>query len=167
VPSLAVEEQVAGGLGERIEASLARRSAEQAATASRAPSLVVGTDAPLANELLDAARRAIESDAPRVDVVLAPALDGGFVLIGGPALPSGALSAVSWGGGDVLQETRRALTRAGLSVAEAGSGDDVDDLEGLERLAARLAIDPAISPRMSRWLEDGGFLPGVARKVPR
>lgn len=163
VAGLAIEMQAEGGLGERIEASLARRASELAAPSSRA-SFVVGTDAPLPSELLDAARSALAGAA---DVVLAPARDGGFVLLGGVVLPEGALARVPWGTDRVLQETRRALHRAGLSVAEVASGDDVDDLAGLERLALRLAAEPALSPRMSRWLDGRSLVPGVAHDVPR
>ena len=67
-------------------------------------------------------------------VVLTPAEDGGYALIGmrgrvHPALFSG----VHWGSGRVLSETRRNARRAGIALTEVDSAWDVDRWQDVKR----------------------------------
>ena len=110
-----------GDLGDR----LARATAAVPAAAREAPSpvVVIGTDCPgLTTGLLRAAFDALDDH----DVVLGPAADGGYYLIGlrrpAPALFAG----VAWSTDRVLAQTRSAAERAGLGVALLPTLSDVD-----------------------------------------
>ena len=122
-------EQGDGDLGARI----ARRFA--AAFDSQPPTqrcIAVGADTPtLPPEQVIAAASALDSH----DAVISPALDGGYVLLGMRALQPALLRDIPWGGSAVAERTRRAATAAGLRFAELEGWYDVDDLEGLKRLA--------------------------------
>ena len=113
-----------GDLGRRMLTAIERAGG---------PVLVIGTDCPaLTPAHLCAAAEALRGS----DVVVAPAEDGGYVLIG-MARPHPALfSAMTWGGATVMAETRLRIARAGLSCRELSVLWDVDrpsDLERLER----------------------------------
>jgi hypothetical protein len=138
------ERQSEGTLGDRIAAALALRLAEGARAA-----LVVGTDCPLLHAaLLDACVVALQA----ADVVLVPATDGGFVLIGARRPATGCLTGVPWGGPHVLEATERSVASGGLSVERVGEAEDVDDLDTLRRLARHLASHPEEAPRTAAWL---------------
>jgi hypothetical protein len=135
-----------GDLGERLERVLARGLEEAGAV------LLVGGDVPgLPGAHLDAARGALA----RHDVVLGPAEDGGFYLIGAARLPAGALAGIRWSAADTLDRTEEALARAGLSLARAPAWLDVDEPEDLPRLVRVLADRPDAAPRTRRALRGG------------
>jgi len=144
-----VERQVGGDLGARVHGAVAGRHRVGARRV-----LVLGTDCvELPDELLDGAAAAL-LDA---DVVLAPAADGGYVLVGARRLPAEALAGVRWGTGTALADTEAACRLAGLSVARAPGSADVDTVADLERLATRLATAPSgRAPRTRAWLAARG-----------
>jgi hypothetical protein len=79
------------------------------------PTLVVGSDCPaLKPEHFEAAAAALGE----ADVVLIPAEDGGYVLIGARAPQPGLFSGVSWGTATVLAETRARIAKLGLKSVE-------------------------------------------------
>jgi rSAM/selenodomain-associated transferase 1 len=125
-----------GSLGVRLQRQ------RQCARADGARAVViVGSDLPeLAAADLEAAFASLE----RVPLVLGPARDGGYWLIGlsGPALAApagpgatlftGQDRAVAWGSGEVLAQTLAAAQAAGLGwrlLAERGDLDRPEDLE--------------------------------------
>ncbi|MBV8033265.1 MAG: TIGR04282 family arsenosugar biosynthesis glycosyltransferase [Betaproteobacteria bacterium] len=115
-------------LGERMERALAASLRRFRAV------LIVGCDLPELGpgEL----RRAARLLRGACDVVLAPAEDGGYGLIGARR-PSGfAFRGIEWGGKRVLEQTRCALSAARLRVRELAPVWDLDRVEDLERLAA-------------------------------
>jgi len=93
-----------------------------------APALLIGTDAPdLPDSHLEQAFRDLETH----DLVLGPAEDGGYVLIGmREALPQ-IFREVPWSTPDVLRVTRERAT--GLSVSLLPPWYDVDTKADLER----------------------------------
>ena len=117
-----------GSLGTRMKRQLLiQRSAKQAA-------LVIGSDLPDLNrhDLLLAAERLAERD-----LVLGPASDGGYWLIGLSARLLDAperwpLSGIPWGGPQVCQSTLKAAWRAGLSTDLLPERQDVDHLSDLD-----------------------------------
>jgi len=123
LPGVALAVQPEGDLGARMMAAIA---------AVGGPVLVVGTDCPglTPEHLRDAARALVDG----VDVVIVPVDDGGYGLIGmrwpEPALFAG----MTWSTSSVMAETRRRLTRLGLSWREPVRLWDVDVPEDLERL---------------------------------
>lgn len=125
VPSaIRVAPQGDGDLGARIGRAM---EAAFAAGASRVVS--IGIDCPdLTSEHLALAFDALE----RSDVVLGPAKDGGYWLIGARARAPALFADVPWSTPDVLALTRRRAREAGWSLAELKTLSDVDTPADLE-----------------------------------
>jgi rSAM/selenodomain-associated transferase 1 len=119
--------QSGGGLGERMYHALRDGL-------TRAQSVVlVGSDCPdLCRDYLSAAFAALEN----AEVVLGPADDGGFVLIGCRQLRPRMFANVVWGGSDVLESTQRALQSEGLGSHLLSTLYDVDTPDDLLRWRA-------------------------------
>jgi rSAM/selenodomain-associated transferase 1 len=104
------------------------------------PTLVTGSDCPALNatHLQEAARGLRDAD-----VVLIPAEDGGYVLIGTRAPQPGLFTDMTWSTDTVLAETRRRIAALGLRAVELAPLWDVDtegDLARLERELPELAL---------------------------
>ncbi|MGH6665262.1 MAG: TIGR04282 family arsenosugar biosynthesis glycosyltransferase [Pseudolabrys sp.] len=126
---LVLKQQPEGGLGERMLAALAER-----------PSLVIGTDCPA---LTPAHLRDAADALHGADVVLIPAEDGGYVLIGARAAQPELFSGIAWGTSAVLSETRVRISALGLRCAELPALWDLDteaDLARFERMFPELAL---------------------------
>jgi rSAM/selenodomain-associated transferase 1 len=124
--------QPSGDLGERLA-----RAAADAFDAGDRPVVLVGTDCP--GITAEIAHRAFEA-LKHQTVVLGPARDGGYYLIGlARPLPS-LFEGVNWGTEQVLAQTRRRSEAAGLSPVLLPELDDVDrpeDLAVWERIAGQ------------------------------
>jgi rSAM/selenodomain-associated transferase 1 len=108
--------QASGDLGARLAA------AEQAVTPGRAW-IAIGVDCPrLTSDLLHQAVEIIRQGS----VVLGPATDGGYYLVGGTSPLPGLFSDMPWGTDRVLAETRTRLERAGARWQELPELRDVD-----------------------------------------
>ena len=122
-------EQGEGDLGQKLSRVLERALGDYPRV------LAIGADAPdLPPELLRHGVRALETH----DAVLAPARDGGFVLLGLRRLPEGALEGLPWSASDTFARTREQLQARGMRVAVIGSWEDVDDYGALLRLQSRI-----------------------------
>lgn len=125
---IALKQQPAGDLGARMRAAINGRT------------LVIGTDCPaLTPELLRAAARALDT----ADVVLIPAEDGGYVLIGARAAYPALFTGMTWGSATVLAETRVRMQASGLVSTEFPTLWDVDteaDLARFERQFPEFAL---------------------------
>jgi len=124
--------QPSGDLGARMREALA----DALARAPRA--LLLGTDCPdLDARLLVRAARWLDG----ADVVLGPARDGGYVLIGAArrALPhlDHLFFGIRWGNADVAATTRARAADCGLVMRETEPLRDLDDADDLGALAAR------------------------------
>lgn len=123
---VALEPQTGADLGERMAAALARHR----------PAVLVGCDCPvLSSAHLQSAAQALASGA---DVVLTPAEDGGYVLVGVHAPQSGLFAGMTWAHESVMAETRARVAALGLSCVELETLWDLDrpaDLRRLRRLA--------------------------------
>ncbi|MCB1767551.1 MAG: DUF2064 domain-containing protein, partial [Candidatus Competibacteraceae bacterium] len=95
-----------------------------------------------APELRDALQRLVAGTA---DVVLGPALDGGYVLVGWRRPCSGMFRGIAWGGSTVMAATRRRLRRTGVVWNELSIGWDVDTPADLKRLRRVQAEETATS----------------------
>jgi uncharacterized protein len=120
---IALAAQPEGDLGARMLA---------ACRASDGPAIVIGTDCP-----------ALTPSHPRdaagvlrngTDVVVVPAEDGGYVLIGSRRPQPCLFDEVTWSTDQVMAQTRQRLTRAGLPWRELPPLWDVDRPEDLARL---------------------------------
>jgi rSAM/selenodomain-associated transferase 1 len=114
--------QAPGDLGQRMA-----RVFEKGLGPDASPVLLMGTDAPaLDAAMLTQAAQALQSH----DVVLVPALDGGYALVGLKALRPGLLQALfddmTWSTDQVLAQTRQRLQQAGFSHAELAAVHDID-----------------------------------------
>lgn len=135
-------------LGGRMQAALAHRPG--------VPTLVVGSDIPtLPRSLLEAALT--ELGRPGTDVVLGPATDGGFLLIGacGPRLPDLG-PPIRWSHSQTLADTLAACRRGGLRVAQLTPWYDVDTPADLRVLSLHLALQPQAAPATAVVLASAG-----------
>lgn len=131
--SIECREQPSGDLGERLHASVEQCCSEGDAV------VIVGTDCPFVSP-----KRIHEAFAALVshDVVLGPAEDGGYYLVGLKRPVPELFRGISWGTADVLKQTLVAASTAGLSAMQLGILPDVDrpsDLAAWEALNAREA----------------------------
>ena len=120
---IALARQPDGDLGARMLAAL---------VAANGPALIVGTDCPA----LTAAHLRAAAEALRggTDVVVFPAEDGGYVLIGARKIEPALFSAMPWSTAEVMDETRRRLKALGLTWQEPVTLWDVDAPDDLVRL---------------------------------
>ena len=125
-----VELQTQAGvdLGERMHSAIAARPG---------PTAVIGTDCPFL-EPGDLVRTAGILHHGKADVVIAPALDGGYVLIGVDRPRPELFARVDWGTESVLAQTRDRARIAGLRIVELAARQDIDRPEDLAALAGIL-----------------------------
>jgi rSAM/selenodomain-associated transferase 1 len=95
--------------------------------------LLVGSDCPgMDRDYLARAVAALD----RADVVLGPAMDGGYVLIGARRVEAEVFEGVAWGTSAVFAETTQRLRGLGLRWAELPPLRDIDRPEDLALWAA-------------------------------
>lgn len=135
--------QGGGDLGARLF-----RAAEAAAAAGVERLVIVGADSPLLPlPVVEGAFAALDGH----ETVIAPAEDGGFVLLGiavgrlPRSVASSLLRAVPWGSDGVLAAILRNAAEAGLDPLRAPGSWDVDRPEDLTRLRGELTALPAAS----------------------
>jgi glycosyltransferase A (GT-A) superfamily protein (DUF2064 family) len=105
-----------------------------ATSASADPVLVMGTDCPALTDVH--LRSAANTLRDGTDVILIPAEDGGYVLIGTRFTQPALFAGIAWGTNAVLAETRARVIAHRLALAERPPLWDVDtevDLARLER----------------------------------
>jgi len=142
-PATPCRRQAEGDLGRRMGAALAAGIARSGAC------IVVGSDVPT----LPASQIASAADAlARADVVLGPAADGGYYLVGARAEVPRIFDGVRWSTRHTLADTRAAARREGLRVVETSPWYDVDTPRDLSLLRAHLALVPAAAPATARAL---------------
>ena len=96
--------------------------------------MLIGSDAPdLPLELVEQAFAALSEH----QLVLAPATDGGYVLIGEAVHHPELFQAIAWSTGQVLPETLRRVAALNISAAQLQSWEDLDDLAALQRFLQR------------------------------
>jgi uncharacterized protein len=112
----------------------------EAALAATGPVLIVGTDCPA----LNADRLHLAAATLRhYDVVVIPAEDGGYVLIGLRQPQAALFAGIAWSTAAVLDETRQRLRTLALSWRELPMLWDVDRPEDLKRMRREAATPPA------------------------
>jgi glycosyltransferase A (GT-A) superfamily protein (DUF2064 family) len=103
-----------------------------AAAACGGPTLVIGTDCPVLTEVhLRGAASALRDG---MDVILIPAEDGGYVLIGMRSAQPALFADIAWGTKTVLADTRARIIERRLMLAEQPPLWDVDTDSDLARL---------------------------------
>ncbi|MGB3136800.1 MAG: TIGR04282 family arsenosugar biosynthesis glycosyltransferase [Nodosilinea sp.] len=120
--------QAGGGLGDRLKAAFS-----QAIALGRPGAIAIGSDCPtLGLDHLSAALAALD----RADVVLGPATDGGYYLIGLRRLEPALFDAIDWGTDRVLSQTLAAATAQRLTVELLSPLNDIDRPEDLPQWEA-------------------------------
>ena len=119
-------------------------------TEARAPIVLLGADAPHAP--LPAIRAAADALVGEADVVLGPADDGGYWLLGMAEVVPALFADVPWGTRTVLAVTRERTRRLGLRERLVESTFDVDAPEDLERLRGLIRRGEAVLPATARVL---------------
>src|SRR5262245_14644021 len=115
-------------LGERM-----RNAFERAFAFGYSVVVMIGSDLPSlpASHLADAFRFVRERpDA----VVIGPATDGGYYLIGMGRLCPELFTSIAWSTGDVLASTTRIAESSGLTVSFVSQWHDVDTIDDLRRV---------------------------------
>ncbi len=110
-------------LGERLRHAFAAHFAD-----GDAPVLAIGADAPdVRADTIAAAHAALAT----ADVVLGPAVDGGYYLIGLARDQPGVFAGVPWGGADVMRVTLHRCRRLGVRVRRLPVLRDLDTVADL------------------------------------
>lgn len=124
--------QEGADLGARMDHAFAR-------ALMRGPAIAIGTDCPALTvaDLCDAAAALREG----VHAVIAPAEDGGYVLIGLRRREPRLFSGIDWGSASVMAQTRARLAELGWTWCELAPRWDVDRPEDMTRLARERLIE--------------------------
>jgi uncharacterized protein len=128
---ITLKRQSDGGLGQRMLAAMA---------ANTSATLVIGSDCPA---FMPGHLRAAAQALRGADVVLIPAEDGGYVLIGARAAHRELFNGANWGTSTVFAETRARVKAIGLTSVELPMLWDVDtenDLARMEREIPELSL---------------------------
>ena len=136
-PSYGYQPQCPGDLGQRLIHAVADAFMRGAPAV-----IVVGGDCP---ELDTAALQHAHSLLRTVDVVLGPALDGGYTLIAFHRPEPRLFADIPWSTSTVLETTLARITELGLTHALIAPMEDIDDSDSLRRFLARTS-PPAPSP---------------------
>jgi rSAM/selenodomain-associated transferase 1 len=156
-PAIGREPQGKGDLGARMLRALRHL----AGAGGEGAAILVGSDIPLLG--VDHLREAAETLETRGGVVLGPADDGGYYLIGIAVRPGPGqadryaplFDGIAWGTDSVLTDTLRAAERIGVEARLIRSAYDIDTIDDLRRLARDLAGAPAtVCPGVRRWLSE-------------
>ncbi len=150
-PGLRLIPQSDGDLGRRLDRAFAQLFAEGYRAAA-----LIGSDSPdLPIPLVADAFAALNN----CDLAVAPARDGGYVLIGQSSHSPELFRDMPWSSAELWPATRRRAEQLGLSCRELGTWEDLDDLPSLQRLCRRAPDSPtaqlarrilATSPAQSR-----------------
>ncbi|MDX2479987.1 MAG: TIGR04282 family arsenosugar biosynthesis glycosyltransferase [Desulfuromusa sp.] len=118
--------QTAGNLGQRMQNAF-KVTLEHGTIAA----IGIGTDVPdLSSEILQQAHESLSNH----DIVLGPAADGGYYLIGMKSLYPELFANIDWGTEHVYGQTREIASHLGLRVAELPMLSDIDRPEDLSTL---------------------------------
>ena len=168
---VSVRGQGAGNLGERLATA-----AQQAFSEGVASVVLVGSDAP---ELGGAEVREALGALEQTDIVLGPATDGGYYLIGisakaaTRAIPALLTADIPWSTAAVFEATRVAAAREGLTVHLLEPLSDVDrpdDLAAWQRLCSddeRIHLEPRLSAVIPTLNEEDRIAATVAKRGTR
>lgn len=124
--------QKGADLGERMHHSLQEMLRNDADAA-----IIIGTDC------LDMTQRHLQRAAQALsdhELVLLPAIDGGYALIGGSKIDARLFEGVEWSSERVYQQTTENAERLGYRVQSLESVRDIDTLQDLEHYPQLLAL---------------------------
>jgi rSAM/selenodomain-associated transferase 1 len=147
--------QAEGDLGDRLAAALRALFAR-----GLGPVVAVGADSPdLPLRFVADALRLLTTG--RSDVVVGPALDGGYTLIGLSRFHPDPFLCIPWSTSDVCAMTRDRCAEAGLRLVTLAPWEDVDDAGSLARLRDRVLSHPDGFPCLSGFFAEHPFDPAI------
>jgi uncharacterized protein len=156
---LQYQPQGAGDLGDRLQAA-----SQEAFVAGCDRVVIIGTDCPdLEVSTLSQAFESLNDH----DLVLGPALDGGYYLIGLARFIPEIFQGIDWGTGEVLAQTLAIASSEALSVVQLPPLRDIDRPEDLAELGSRFSLSPTpgkisiIIPVLNEEARIGSTLKGV------
>jgi rSAM/selenodomain-associated transferase 1 len=135
-PDVILVAQRGEGLGERMRLAFDDLFAGGAASV-----VLIGSDLPALDSRTIADAHRVLRARPDI-VVLGPAADGGYYLIGATRTPAGLLDGLAWGTAHVLAETERRARDAGIEIERVAGARDVDTLDDLRALIGSAAAAP-------------------------
>jgi uncharacterized protein len=109
--------------------------------------------------------------SPGERIVLGPAADGGYYLIGSKAPHAGLFRSIDWSTQRVAEQTRARAADLGLAVVELAPWYDVDDAASLRQLlqdlqgAARTAAAAYAAPATAHFLHANAIADRIAVNV--
>ena len=107
--------------------------------------VLIGADSPtLPTAIIDEAF----AQLARARVVLGPADDGGYYLIGAREQPPPCLDRIAWGTPEVWEQSLARLSEAGCTYEALAPSFDIDDADDLARLQRELAAAGADEPQL-------------------
>jgi rSAM/selenodomain-associated transferase 1 len=128
-PGLPLLEQVGDGLGDRMS-----NAVQELFRHLDGPVLLAGSDSPdLPISLLEQVLQALHEK----DVATIPCHDGGYVVVGLRQPTTELFAGIPWSTAGVLQATRQACRRLGLSYVETEEWYDLDEIDDLRQLLTR------------------------------
>jgi rSAM/selenodomain-associated transferase 1 len=142
------------GLGERLANATGVLLAEPGDRV-----VVIASDLPaISAALLDEAFASLDDH----DLVLGPAADGGYWLIGLTRPAPGLFEGIAWSTDEVVAQSLAAAANAGLKTHLLAKLDDIDTPANLARLVAAAATGRAgvVGPKAAGALRRMGMLPG-------
>lgn len=135
------QDQGEGDLGQRM-----RRAAADSLARGAHRVILIGTDCPLlTSDRLDEAFAALDTH----DVVIGPATDGGYCLIGAKADHAALFADIAWGGPTVLTQTLEVCRRLGLNFTLLPPLPDLDTPADLAAWASARLAPAHAKPRLS------------------
>jgi uncharacterized protein len=127
-PGIAFRPQSGADLGSRMARALLEL------LDSHDGAVLIGSDSPdLPLERVHEAFAALQNH----DAVIAPAVDGGYVLIGESRHHPELFQDIPWSTTRVLPRTRQRVRDYGIRLCELATWEDLDDIDSLHRLIAR------------------------------
>ena len=128
-PGLPLLAQVGDSLGDRMS-----NAVQELFRHCDGPVLLAGSDSPdLPISLLEQVLRSLHEK----DVATIPCHDGGYVVVGLRRSTTALFAGIPWSTSGVLQATRQACRRLGLSYVETEVWYDLDEIDDLRQLLKR------------------------------
>jgi len=114
--------------------------------------ILVGSDIPWLTA--DGVRKAADTLEASNGIVLGPADDGGYYLIGMTRAHEALFEGIAWGTPTVLEDTLRVAELSGIAANLLQSAYDVDTIDDVRRLERDLSVAPAgACAPLRRWFD--------------
>lgn len=147
-PAWEIEPQVGEDLGERLMHAMLSLGAHGDSV------VLASSDSPMVP--FDAIEVGMSSLAAPGRVVIGPADDGGYYLIGVSETQPGVLEGIRWSTSVVFDQTVERCASLGLALTRLPSSYDIDEPADLDRLRRDVRAWPDRAPHVAAFLSNGG-----------